>query len=68
MAERNITAADVTRVLTTGQVTLEETAKQDVLWRVEGADLDGKPIGLVVAVFEQSIAIKVITVFARGDG
>jgi hypothetical protein len=63
MAERNIGAAAIKHVLTTGQVTLEETAKKDICWRVEGTDLDGRRIEVVVAVYEGAIKIKVITVF-----
>jgi hypothetical protein len=44
-------------------VTLEETAKKDICWRVEGTDLDGRRIQVVVAVYEEAIKIKVITVF-----
>jgi hypothetical protein len=63
MAERNIAASAIKRVLTIGQVTLEETAKKDICWRVEGTDLDGRRIEVVVAVYEEAIKIKVITVF-----
>ena len=67
MAERTITAAALRYLLTNGQVTLEENAKKDICWRVEGVDLDGRPLSAVVAVFEQAITIKVITTFTR-DG
>ena len=64
MADRNppATEPDVWNVLTKGHVTLEE-CKQDILWRVEGRDLDGDRLLLVVAVYEDSNGIKVITVF-----
>jgi Domain of unknown function (DUF4258) len=63
MAERKIEASAIKRVLITGQVTLEETAKKDICWRVEGTDVDGCKLEAVVAVFEGAIKIKVITVF-----
>lgn len=62
MAERGIEAADVERVLTRGQVVLEER-KQDILWRVVGTDVDGRRIEIVAAVSETEIVIKVVTVF-----
>ena len=68
MSEWNITATAIRYILTRGQVTLEETAKRDILWRVEGADVDGRRITGVVAVYDQAIKIKVITVFARDEG
>ena len=63
MAERKIEASAIKRVLTTGQVTLEETAKKDICWRVEGTNVDGGRIAVVVAVYAGAIKIKVITVF-----
>jgi hypothetical protein len=62
MAARNINAEDVIHALTNGHVTLEEM-KQDVLWRVEGKDIDGNRLQLVVAVFEETITIKIVTAF-----
>jgi hypothetical protein len=63
MSERNVRAPAIIHVLTTGQVALEETAKKDICWRVEGTDLDGKKIEVVIAVYERAVKIKVITVF-----
>jgi hypothetical protein len=37
--------------------------KRDLLWRVEGKDIDGARIHVVVAVFAKVIKIKVITAF-----
>lgn len=37
--------------------------KRDVLLRVEGKDVDGQPLEVVVTVFEREITIKVITTF-----
>jgi hypothetical protein len=51
------------RIDNRSSVTLEETAKKDICWRVEGTDLDGRRIQVVVAVYEEAIKIKVITVF-----
>lgn len=57
------TANDVIHALmTNGQVVLHEQ-KKDLLWRVEGRDLDGGQIRVVIAVYEITIRIKVITVF-----
>jgi len=56
------TADDVQHALMHGQVVLHEQ-KQDVLWRVEGMDIDGGRIRVVVAVYELIIRIKVITAF-----
>ena len=57
------TANDVKYALmTNGQVVLQEQ-KKDVLWRVEGRDLDGGLIRVVIAVYEVTIRIKVITAF-----
>jgi hypothetical protein len=56
------TTLDVEHALTNGRVILHEQ-KQDLLWRVIGADLDGNKIQVVVAVDEQEIVIKVVTTF-----
>ncbi len=45
-----------------GRVVLQEQ-KQDRLWRVEGKDVDGNRIQVVVAVDEANIRVKVITTF-----
>jgi hypothetical protein len=63
LAKDGRTADDVRYALmTNGQVTLHEL-KQDLLWRVEGRDIDGKRIQVVAAVFETAIKIKIITAF-----
>ena len=63
MANDGWTANDVMHVLmTNGQVILHEL-KRDVLWRIEGTDIDGGRIRVVVAVYEMAIEIKVITTF-----
>jgi hypothetical protein len=62
MKERGITAADVEQVLINGHVILEER-KKDILWRIRGRDIDGRAIQVVAAVYEDSIKIKVVTVF-----
>jgi Domain of unknown function (DUF4258) len=62
MAARRITAEDVISALTFGQVILEE-CKRDILWRVDGRDIDGHPLKVVVAVYESTITIKVVTAF-----
>ena len=55
-------ADDVQYALMNGQVVLHEQ-KRDLLWRVEGMDIDGGRIKVVVAVYELTIRIKVITAF-----
>jgi hypothetical protein len=62
MAKDGWTADDVIHAVTNGQVVLEEQ-KQDRLWRVDGKDVDGNRIQVVVAVYETDIRIKVITAF-----
>lgn len=63
LAKDGRTADDVRyAVVTNGQVTLHEL-KRDLLWRVEGKDIDGGRIQVVVAVFATVIKIKVITAF-----
>lgn len=62
MASRGIVAAAVRFVLIHGQVTLHET-KRNSLWRVEGRDIDGRRIRVIVSVFEEMVRIKVVTAF-----
>jgi hypothetical protein len=62
MAERGIAVPAVLRVLDLGRVAWVEQ-KQDVVWHVEGRDIDGRRLRVVVAVFEDLIKIKVITTF-----
>lgn len=62
MANDGRTADDVKHAVTNGQVVLEEQ-KQDRLWRVEGKDVDGNRIQVVVAAYEAIIQVKVITTF-----
>lgn len=63
MAARDVTHADIEHVLTNGHVTLIETNKTDVLWRMEGKDTDGRRLQVVASVDAEEIWIKVITVF-----
>jgi hypothetical protein len=62
MAADGWTADDVQFALMNGHVVLHEQ-KRDLLWRVEGSDIDGGRIRVVVAVDEMSITINVITAF-----
>jgi hypothetical protein len=55
-------AADIEFGLTTGQVMLQEH-KKDMLWRVSCRDIDGERFTVVVAVFEKTVAIKIVTSF-----
>ena len=61
MRDRDVTYADVNRVLRMGRVTWIEQ-KRDELWHVEGRDIDGRSIRLVAAVEEEVLVIKVVTV------
>jgi hypothetical protein len=56
------TVPDVQFALMNGQVTLEEN-KKDILWRVEGTDIDGRALTAIVAVYVLAIEIKVVTAF-----
>jgi Domain of unknown function (DUF4258) len=63
MTQRGFTADDVKHAVMNGGVVLEEQAKRDRLWRVEGKDVDGKRMQVVVAVDGVSIRVKVVTAF-----
>jgi len=56
------TVPDVQFALMNGQVVLQEN-KKDILWRVQGTDVDGSALTAIVAVFDLAIEIKVVTVF-----
>src|SRR4051812_41092968 len=56
------TANDIHFALMNGQVVMHEQ-KQDVLWRVEGTNIDGERITVIVALYELTIEIKVVTAF-----
>ncbi|MDF0581604.1 DUF4258 domain-containing protein [Bradyrhizobium yuanmingense] len=56
------TVPDIQFALMNGHVVLHEI-KKDLLWRVEGADLDGRRLTVIVAVYELAIEIKVVTAF-----
>lgn len=62
VADDGRTTQDVEKALMNGQVILHEQ-KKDLLWRVQGTDLDGKQIQVVVALYEEAIIIKVVTTF-----
>ncbi len=62
MSKRGIEVPDVIRVLTRGLVIFHEL-KSDLLWRVEGTDVDGRQLQVHAAVFEDAIAIKIVTAF-----
>lgn len=58
---REVTEADIRRVLTTGQVTWYEV-KIDEIVHVEGRDVNGRRLRVVVALRDHSLTLKVITV------
>src|SRR5687767_5882496 len=62
-SDRDVSHADIEHALMKGHVILIETNKNDILWRVAGRDVDGRRIEVVVAVFEDEIRVKVVTVF-----
>ncbi len=55
--------ADIRHVLAQGWVTWIET-KRDLLWHVEGFDVDGRSIRVVVAINEIEMTIKIVTTMA----
>jgi hypothetical protein len=59
-----LTAEDVLHALTTGQIMFHEI-KPDVLYRVDGKDLDGHRLQVQVAMFEEIVLIKVVTAFKQ---
>ena len=65
MANENppVTEGDIQHALQNGTVLLEEYGR-DTRWRVRGKDLDGRSIIIIVAVYEDDNAIKVVTVFS----
>lgn len=63
MEERQIWQADVEYALINSHVELIETNKKDILWHAIGHDVDGRRLTIVVAVYPDIPAIKVVTVF-----
>lgn len=63
MAKDEILSADVDRVLSFGVVTWVETRKEE-LWHIEGNDVDGRAIRLVVVVYPEEPAVKIVTAMA----
>jgi hypothetical protein len=62
MAKDGWTANDVHFALMNGQVVMHEQ-KKDLLWRVESSDIDGGSLTVIVALYELTIEIKVVTAF-----
>lgn len=63
MAHDSIIEADIRHVLSKGPVCWVEF-KADEIWHVDGTDIDGRKIRVVVAVSDASTTIKVITTMA----
>ena len=63
MAKDNIIEADVRHVLARNGVCWIEW-KQDEIWHVEGDDIDGRSIRVVLALHEVDSLIKIVTVMA----
>ena len=63
MANDSILEADIRHVLSKNSVSWVEW-KTDELWHIEGCDIDGRKIRVVVAVYEATTTIKVITAMA----
>jgi hypothetical protein len=63
MSARRIAASDVQHVCRTSFVTLIHTDTKDVTWRVEGKNIDGDRITVIVVVYEYKLSIKVVTAF-----
>ena len=55
--------ADIRYALNVGTVTWVET-KRDLLWHVEGSNVDGQSIRVVIAANEIEMTIKIVTVMA----
>jgi len=69
MAADNILAAAASHVLKHGQVVWMEVGKRGETWHVEGRDVDGRSIRLVVAVDEAGSAVTVVTAMVlKGRG
>jgi hypothetical protein len=66
MDSRSVTKDDLMAVLTNGQILFHEV-KKDELWRVRGVDLDGRTVEVVVAVYADTVVVKVITVIEGND-
>jgi hypothetical protein len=64
MEADQITAPDVLRVLTTGQVTWFEKKKDDII-HVEGRDVDGRRIRVVVGLRDTVKVLMIITAMER---
>ena len=62
MVERQIHPEDVKAALTNGHILFHET-KRDILYRVDGRDLDGQRLQVEVALYEDILTIRVITAF-----
>ncbi len=63
MANDSILETDVRFVISKSGVCWVEW-KKDELWHVEGRDIDGRSIRLVVAVNEAEITVKLVTAMA----
>ena len=48
--------------LTNGRILFHEI-KKDILYRVAGTDLDGQRLQVEVALYEETITIKIVTAF-----
>jgi len=65
MENDDIRADDIDLILSQGRVTWFEV-KRDELLHVEGVDVDGRRIRLVVAVYDDELVIKLITAMKLG--
>lgn len=63
MRDDGFIEADIRYVLANGAVTWTET-KKDLLWHVEGFDVDGRSIRVVIAANEIEMTIKIVTTMA----
>jgi hypothetical protein len=60
MKNDDIIADDVILVLERGSVTWVET-KKDLLWHVDGRDIDDRSIRLVIAADQANFIVKIVT-------
>jgi ABC-type molybdate transport system ATPase subunit len=63
MAKNNIIEADVRHILKRYGVSWVEW-KQDELWHVQGKDVDGRSIRLIIVVNATDVVVKLVTAMA----
>ena len=62
MSNLGISAPDIEFALSMGRIVLHEI-KQDILYRADCRDIDGRKFKAIIAIYEDLICIKLVTVF-----